>query len=120
MDGPSAGGAMTVLLILEVQGKSINDKVLMTGTIETDGTIGKVGGIEEKADVAGRYGAQTFLVPQGQAITHVQTCQESKNGVFIYRSCTLEEKPLSPIMKEKYGMEVVEVKDISKVLDYFN
>lgn len=120
VDGPSAGGAMAVLLISEIQGISINDKVLMTGTIESDGTIGKVGGIAEKADVAGIYGAQIFLVPEGQAITHVQTCQESKNGVFIYRSCTLEEKPLSPIMKEKYGMEVVEVKDISKVLDYFS
>ena len=120
VDGPSAGGAMTVLLILEIQGKSINDKILMTGTIESDGIIGKVGGIAEKADVAGIYGAHTFLVPEGQAITHVQTCQESKNGVFIYRSCTLEEKPLSPIMKEKYGMEVVEVKDINSVLDYFN
>jgi hypothetical protein len=58
-------------------------------------------------------------VPQGQAITQVQTCQESKNGVFIYRSCTLEEKPLSPIMKEKYGMNVVEVNDIKIALDYF-
>lgn len=120
VDGPSAGGAMTILLISEIQGKSINEKTLVTGTIESDGTIGRVGGIQEKADMAGRYGAQIFLVPQGQAITHVQTCQESKNGVFIYRSCTLEEKPLSPIMKEKYGMEVVEVNNIIMALDYFN
>ena len=119
VDGPSAGGAMTILLIADIQGKSINDKVLMTGTIESDSTIGRVGGIAEKADVAGKYGAKTFLVPQGQAITHVQTCQESKNGVFIYRSCTLEEKPISPMMKEKYGMEVIEVNDIKDVLDHF-
>ena len=119
VDGPSAGGAMTVLLISDIQGKTINDKILMTGTIESDGTIGRVGGIAEKADVAGKHGAKTFLVPLGQAITHVQTCQESKNGVFIYRSCTLEEKPLSPIMSEKYGMSVVEVDDIRSVLDYF-
>lgn len=119
VDGPSAGGAMTVLLISEIQGKTINDKVLMTGTIESDCTIGRVGRITEKADVAGKNGAKIFLVPQGQAITQVQTCQESKNGVFIYRSCTLEEKPLSPIMKEKYGMNVVEVNNIKAVLDYF-
>ena len=119
VDGPSAGGAMTVLLISEIRGKSINDKILMTGTIEPDGMIGRVGGIAEKAEVAGKYGAKTFLVPQGQAITNVQKCQESKNGIFTYRSCTLEEKPLSPIMKEKYGMEVVEVNDIRAVLDYF-
>ncbi len=119
VDGPSAGGAMTVLLIEDIQGKSINDKILMTGTIESDGTIGRVGGIAEKADAAGKYGAKTFLVPQGQAITQIQTCQESKNCVFIYRSCTLEEKPLSPIMEEKYGMEVIEVNDIKSVLDHF-
>ena len=119
VDGPSAGGAMTVLLILEIQGRPINDKILMTGTIEQDGTIGRVGGITEKADVAGKYGAKTFLVPQGQAITHVQTCQESKTGVFTYRSCTLEEKPLSPITNEKYGMKVVEVNNIGDALDFF-
>src|SRR5574338_765560 len=116
VDGPSAGGAMTVLLIEDIQGRPINENTLMTGTIESDGTIGRVGGIAEKADVAGKYGAKTFLVPHGQAITQIQSCQESKNGVFIYRSCTLEEKPLSPIMEEKYGMEVIEVNDIKDVL----
>ena len=119
VDGTSAGVAMTVLLIYEIQEKSINDKVLMTGTIEPNGKIGRVGGIIEKADAAGKYGAQTFLVPKGQAITQVQSCQETKNGVFIYRSCTLEEKPLFPIMKEKYGMEVIEINDINAALDYF-
>lgn len=54
-----------------------------------------------------------------KATIKVQTCQESKNGVFIYRSCTLEEKPLSSIMKEKYGMNVVGVNNIKTVLDYF-
>src|SRR5438309_9193465 len=67
VDGGSAGGAMTVLLASEILGKPISDKVLMTGTIEEDGTIGKIGGVAEKADAAGKYGAKTFLVPQGQA-----------------------------------------------------
>ncbi len=120
VDGGSAGGAMTVLLISDITGKPINNTVLMTGTIESDGSIGKIGGAEQKADAAGKFGAKIFLVPQGQAITQVQTCDERKEGVFLYRSCTLEDKPLSPIMETKYGMKVVEINNINEALSYFN
>ena len=64
VDGGSAGGAMTVLLISDISGKPINSKVLMTGTIESDGSIGKIGGVAQKADAAGKYGAKIFLVPK--------------------------------------------------------
>jgi uncharacterized protein len=120
VDGGSAGGAMTVLLISVITNKTINDQVLMTGTIEPDGSIGKIGGAEQKADAAGKFGAKTFLVPQGQAVTQVQTCDERKEGVFVYRSCTLEEKPLSPIMESEYGMKVIEISNITQALSYFN
>lgn len=120
VDGPSAGAAMTALLTSDLSGKQIDDKVLITGTILPDGTIGRVGGVAEKADAAGKYGAKIFLVPNGQALAHVQSCDEKRSGVFIYRSCTLEEKPLSPIMEEKYGMKVIEVDNIEKASQYFN
>ena len=119
VDGPSAGAAMAILLASEIQGKSVDEKVLMTGTIESDGNIGRVGGVAEKADAAGIYGAKIFLVPNGQAITHVESCKESRNGPFIYKSCTLEEKPLSPMMEEKYGLKVIEVKNLEAALNYF-
>ena len=119
VDGPSAGAAMAILLASEIQGKSVGDKVLVTGTIEADGRIGRVGGVADKADAAGKYGAKIFLVPVGQAITQVESCQESKNGVFTYRTCTLEEKPLSPIMEERYGLKIAEVKDLDTALSYF-
>ena len=54
--------------------------------------VGCLGGIAEKAEAAGKYGAKLFLVPVGQAIVHVQSCDEKRSDVFIYRSCTLEEK----------------------------
>jgi uncharacterized protein len=119
VDGPSAGMAMTVLLVKEIHGEAIDDHVLLTGTIEPNGKIGSVGGVAEKAEAAAKYGAKTFVVPVGQAITHVQSCKETKEGLFIYRSCTLEQKPLSPIMEEKYGMKVVEATDLASVLKYF-
>ena len=63
VDGGSAGGAMTVLLSSAILGKSINNHVLMTGTIQSDGTIGPIGAVLEKAQAAANYGAKIFLVP---------------------------------------------------------
>ncbi|MBI5147144.1 MAG: hypothetical protein HZA84_08025 [Thaumarchaeota archaeon] len=120
VDGQSAGMAMTVLLVMEIQEKQINDKVLLTGTIQPDGTIGPIGGVAEKADAAGKYGAKTFIVPTGQAITMVQECEESQNGPFLYKSYRSEAKPLSPITEEKYGMSIVEATDLASVLGYFD
>ncbi|MGI0047173.1 MAG: S16 family serine protease [Nitrosotalea sp.] len=120
VDGGSAGGAMTVLLISELLGKTINNHVLMTGTIQPDGTIGPIGAAAEKADAAGQYGAKIFLVPQGQAVTSVQNCTQQNEGPVIYQSCTTEQKPLSPMMESKYGMQVIEINTIQDALKYFN
>lgn len=119
VDGKSAGAAMTVLLISELQGKEISQDIVMTGTILSDGSIGKVGGISEKAEAAGKNGSKLFLVPKGQGITYIESCQESKTGTILYRSCTLEEKPLSPITEAKFGMKVFEVENIGEALRFF-
>lgn len=120
VDGGSAGGAMTVLLVSELLGKQINNQVLMTGTIQPDGTIGQIGEADVKADAAGQYGAKIFLVPQGQAVSSVQNCSEKNEGPVTYQTCTTEQKPLSPIMENKYGMRVIEINTIQDALKYFN
>ncbi|HVZ62533.1 MAG TPA: S16 family serine protease [Candidatus Nitrosotalea sp.] len=120
VDGGSAGGAMTVLLISDISGKPINSKVLMTGTIQDDGAIGEIGGVSEKADAAGKYGAKIFLVPVGQAVTQVQSCNERTEGAFTYRSCTSQEVSLSELTEKQYGMKVVEINNIKDALSYFN
>ena len=120
VDGGSAGGAMTVLLISDISGKPINNKVLMTGTIENDGSIGKIGGVSEKADAAGKYGAKIFLIPTGQAITQVQSCDEKRAGSFVYRTCTSQDQPLSDLTEKEFGMKVIEINSISDALSYFN
>ncbi|HJW20517.1 MAG TPA: S16 family serine protease [Candidatus Nitrosotalea sp.] len=120
VDGGSAGGAMTVLLISDILGKSINNQVLMTGTIQSDGTIGPIGAAAEKADAAGQFGAKIFLVPQGQGVMSVQTCSQSNEGPVTYQTCTTQEKPLSPTMESKYGMKVIEINTIQDALKYFN
>jgi uncharacterized protein len=119
VDGYSAGAAMTVLLISELQGKSISNDMVITGSILPDASIGRVGGIFDKAEAAGKHGAKIFLVPSDQNVTQVESCEESRTGNFIYRSCTLEEKPLSPITEEMFGMEIREVSDIEDAVRYF-
>jgi len=119
VDGQSAGAAMTVLLISSLQEKKLNDNVIMTGTINPDMSIGQVGGISEKADAAGKHKASIFLVPSKQGIIFVEECNENKTGNFVYKSCSSEAKPLSPITEEKYGMKTIEVNTIKDALLYF-
>jgi len=120
VDGGSAGGAMTVLLTSAILGKSINGHVLMTGTIQPDGTIGPIGGVLAKAEAAAGYGAKIFLVPSGQGVVEQQHCTQSTQGPFVYQSCSPQEVSLSAIMESKYGMKVIEVGTIDDVLKYFN
>lgn len=69
VDGPSAGGAITTDIIAALENRTVNTKVLMTGTINTGGTIGPIGGQQAKAQAAANFGATTFLVPPGQGVT---------------------------------------------------
>lgn len=124
VEGPSAGGAMTVLLISELEGKAVNNYTAMTGTINADGTIGRVGGVIEKAIAAGKYGAKVMLVPAGQGYYPEMSCKSGEssllpNTVAKTKSCRLEEKPLSDVMEMRYGMKVIEVHDIQSALRYF-
>lgn len=120
VDGGSAGAAMTILLVSELQGNSnLNQTVLITGAIKPDGTIGSVGGIYEKAEAAGSYGAELFLVPKGQAIYLSESCEESRQGPVIYRTCRSEPRSLSELTEDRFGMRVVEVSTVREALDHF-
>ncbi|MCY4490731.1 MAG: hypothetical protein OXC46_04610 [Thaumarchaeota archaeon] len=119
VDGHSAGSAMAVLLVSELEGMPIRNNVVITGSILPDASIGTVGGISEKAEAVGKHGAQIFLVPVDQNVAAVESCEESRAGNFVYRSCTLEEKQLSSITEEAFGMNVIEVAGIKDALQYF-
>lgn len=64
--GPSAGLAFA-LGVLEELGKDVDrgNVVAATGEISLDGSVGPVGGIEQKTIGARRSGAALFLVPAG-------------------------------------------------------
>ncbi len=68
-DGPSAGAAMAVGFIAMFKGDRIQRAVALTGTFESEGRIGWVGGIPDKIRAAAREGYKTILVPSGQMYT---------------------------------------------------
>ena len=63
IDGPSAGGILTVGLIAAFRGESISPGHTMTGAITADGSIGVVGGVPTKLEAAAQAGFTTVVLP---------------------------------------------------------
>jgi len=66
--GPSAGLAFTLTLIDELtEGDLMGGKrVAVTGTIDLDGNVGAIGGLNSKASAVQQVGVKYFLVPTSQ------------------------------------------------------
>jgi PDZ domain-containing protein len=64
--GPSAGLAWTLGILNKLGGGNLTGGriVAATGTIRPDGTIGDVGGVQQKTVAVNQAGATVFLVPQ--------------------------------------------------------
>lgn len=73
--GPSAGLIFTLALIDRMTEDSVTEgrHIAGTGTIDPDGTVGPIGGIQQKVIAAASEGATIFLAPElnCQEITHV-------------------------------------------------
>ncbi len=117
--GPSAGAALTIATISALQGKELNSTVMITGTINPDGSVGTVGGILEKAKAAQQEGAVLLLVPEGQGtelrLKPEEKCTERKNFIF----CETSYKQMAIDISESAGIQVKEVSNISEALEYF-
>lgn len=66
--GPSAGLAFTLAIIDDLTPGSLTGgrQVAVTGTIEPDGHVGEVGGVEQKAITARTNGVQMMIVPKAE------------------------------------------------------
>ncbi|ASJ10511.1 ATP-dependent protease [Thermococcus sp. P6] len=117
--GPSAGGTMTVGIIAALEGWAVNPKVMMTGMINPDGTIGPVGGILEKASAAHQAGMELFLIPQGQRIQYVQESQKKEIGGIVEISTRTKRVDVVDYARERWGLTVIEIKDIYDAVYYF-
>jgi len=67
--GPSAGGAATVLTAAILKNLTIQNNMAMTGTINSGGLIGPVGGIGDKLQAGANAGIKTILIPKGTEVS---------------------------------------------------
>ncbi|MFM8872949.1 MAG: S16 family serine protease, partial [Phycisphaerales bacterium] len=65
IDGPSGGAALTVGTMAAITGDPVKPKVVMTGTISPDGTVGTVSQVPAKVRAAKKAGYELVLVPWG-------------------------------------------------------
>ncbi len=106
VDGPSAGAAMTLLAYSLLSEKKIQSDIGITGTINSDGSVGMVGGVYAKAQAASEIGIKLLMIPKGEAS---QVIKETGKVVSIN---LLEYGP------DNLGMKIVEVGTIDEVLKF--
>jgi len=117
--GESAGAALTIATIAALQNKSINSSVMITGTINHDGSIGPVSHILEKAKASKDANATLFLVPLLQSRDVIYKTTEHCEKFGWTEVCTTETLPQKVNVKEKAGIETREVATIQEALSYF-
>jgi predicted S18 family serine protease len=65
VEGPSAGALITLITISEIYSNiKLNNSITLTGTIDSKGNIGAIGGVLEKAKAAKAGGKTPFLIPK--------------------------------------------------------
>ena len=97
IDGPSAGGLMTVATISSLLGHKVKSDVTMTGTINPDGTIGPVGGIPHKIDGAAQKGKTLVLIPAGSRMSMDENAKQMVDVVDRGRRLNVQVREISDI-----------------------
>jgi uncharacterized protein len=94
--GPSAGAAIAVLTVISLLDLEYDNTIAITGTINSGGIVGPVGGVKEKIEAATENGISKVLVSKGMS--------EFKEDDLIN-------------IKEDF--EVAEVENLNEVLFHF-
>jgi len=117
--GPSAGAAFAIATIAALENKTLRNDTVITGTIEPDGSIGRVGGILGKGKAAKEAGYKRFLVPEGES-EYVEYRKEEKcSSHGSLRICNIQYKPVQINVSKEIGIDVIEVSNIEEAVKYF-
>lgn len=121
IEGPSAGAAITIATIAALEDKQISPDVMITGTVGPDGTIGRVGQIQEKILAAKENGATLMLIPkQGGfpiGVEYERTIQCTITGGG--KEICITEYVKKASSSSDLGIEIKEVSSIEEALPYF-
>ncbi|MBI2656980.1 hypothetical protein HYX03_04530 [Candidatus Woesearchaeota archaeon] len=105
--GPSAGASIAVLTVAMLDNLELNENYAISGTINSGGLIGPVGGLKAKVEAAKKAGLKKAFIPAGELIARIDnTTTDLKNlskalGIEIGEISTLSEA-----VKEFTGREI--------------
>lgn len=119
IEGGSAGAALTIATIAVLQNKALPADVMITGTINPDGTVGPIGGVFAKAKASKDSGARLFLVPAGQGSQVNYVPQNSCEEIGPITFCKTQYEAQKSDISKDIGIEVKEVLNINDALKYF-
>ncbi len=104
--GPSAGAAVAVLTAIAVLDLGYDSSMTVTGTVNSGGLIGPVGGVKEKLEAASKSGLKKVLVPVSLSVQPSLTGEGNEtNGLDLVK-----------YGKENLSLEVQEVMDLDEVM----
>lgn len=119
IEGPSAGAAMGIATIMALENRTINENVTITGTLKSDGRIGKVSAVLEKAKAVKNANMSLFLVPYGQKVQTTYK-EEKKCESYVFTTyCHVETIKEEVDIEKEVGIRIEEVGDVQEALKYF-
>jgi uncharacterized protein len=113
--GPSAGSSIATMTILMLQNKAINEEIAMTGTINSGGIVGPVGGLKDKIRAASENGIKTVLIPKGERFFSEGEVNISINSTINETSDEIDLYELG----NELGIRVIEVGNLDDIMYIF-
>jgi len=117
--GPSAGAAIAALTVAALSNIELNEQYAITGTINSGGIVGPVGGLKAKIDAAADLKLKKVMIPKGERFAKSPLKEVSVGAITIVEEGENDTIDLVEYGKSK-GIEVVEVTSLSDVIYEFS
>jgi ATP-dependent Lon protease len=83
-DGPSAGITMATALLSLIRGKTVADRLVMTGELSLTGQVFPIGGLKEKTIAAQRNKAKHIIIPKQNLRDLDEIPDNVKKGILFH------------------------------------
>ncbi|MDO4667742.1 MAG: SepM family pheromone-processing serine protease [Streptococcus sp.] len=110
--GPSAGLMFSLAIYTQIADPTLRDGRIIagTGTIDRDGNVGEIGGIDKKVVAAAKSGATIFFSPNNPVTKEEKKANPKAKNNY--------ETALAAAKEIKTDMKIVPVKTLQEAIDY--
>jgi uncharacterized protein len=129
--GPSAGAAISILTFSLIEDIELDETVAITGTINSGGLIGPVGGLKAKIEAAEKAGLKKVLIPMGESINgenkssvNESAGNESSGNTSPGNESSGKTESVNESLdlnglRQKHGIEIIEVPTLDDAIFEF-